>query len=93
MKVKKLFWAPSKTYRSGGKNYRISIQASLDDECHNMTCDFSITGNVYKQNRNGVWEHYTGGCIHDVIVRHPGVEEVHPPAFVELPWPADVPRG
>lgn len=70
MKVKKLVWAPSKTYRSGGKNYRISVKASLDDECHNMTCDFSITGNVYEQKRNGEWEHYTGGCIHDVIVRH-----------------------
>lgn len=70
MKVKKLVWSPSKTYRSNGKNYRISVEASLDDDCHNMTCDFSITGNVYEQKGNGQWVHYAGGCIHDRIVRH-----------------------
>ena len=70
MKVKKLVWSPSKTYRSDGKNYRISVHASLDDDCHNMTCDFSITGDVYEQKGNGGWEHYTGGCIHERIVRH-----------------------
>lgn len=69
MVVKKLSWCPTKEYVSGGKKFKISVEVSLDDDCHNMTCDFSITGTVYEK-KDGVWKHYTGGCIHDSIVRH-----------------------
>lgn len=70
MKTNKLYYAPTKFYKHGGKKYKISAVASLNDDCHNMTHHFSITGDIYEEGENNRWEFCSGGCIHDEIVKH-----------------------
>lgn len=74
-----LRWNPSKTYTEDGVTYRIDLNVSLDDDCHNMHCDFSITCMIYEIKKNGKREEYMGGCCHEEIVKHfPELEKFIP---------------
>lgn len=70
MKVERLAWCPCKVYHDCGKEYMIQVEASLNDDCKNKTCDFSITASVYEKRRNGSLKFDNGGCIHEIIVKH-----------------------
>lgn len=64
-----LSWNPTKFYHESGTEYKICVNVSLDDKCHNMHADFSITADVYKKAKNGRWVWVEGGCQHDLISR------------------------
>lgn len=50
---------------------RLSVNIQLADDCKNGHCDFSITGDVKATRFGNYRENYlTGGCIHDIILRH-----------------------
>ena len=65
-----LRWNPTKVYHENGTEYKIYANVSLDDDCHNMPADFSITADVYEKSKNGRWIWYSGGCQHDLIAKH-----------------------
>ena len=65
--VKKLVWNSTKNYREDGMKKRIIVKVSLDDDCKNMHCDFSITCTIYEQRKNGVWVDGGGGAAHETI--------------------------
>ena len=65
--VKKLVWKSTKNYREDGMLKRITVKVSLDDDCKNMHCDFSITCTIYEQTKNGVWVDGGGGAAHETI--------------------------
>lgn len=68
----KLVWNTTKNLSNGGK---VKMKVSLDDDCHNGICDFSITGEVY--DKKGECE--TCGCIHDTLKKHfPEIEKFLP---------------
>lgn len=58
------------SYRVNGELYRLKAVISLDDDCHNNCCDFSITGTLDRKARNGRWVNVGGGCLHDEIANH-----------------------
>lgn len=62
--MKKIAWRPSKVYQKDGNTYRITVCASLDDDCHNKHCDFSITADIRENGKE-----YMGGCCHEEIVK------------------------
>ena len=68
-KSKVLRWNPEKIFHEGGETHKICANISLDDDCHNMYSDFSITADVYIKRRNGRWVWYSGGCQHEIIAR------------------------
>jgi hypothetical protein len=65
-----LRWNPTKIYTENGEKYKIVVNVSLDDDCNNKHCDFSITCDIYRivGNNRSVYE--AGGCAHDEIVKH-----------------------
>ena len=78
--VNALRYSVSKVYNEGGETFKIVVKISLDDDCKNTCCDWSITGDIYRRKRNGSYEDYRGGCIHDDILKHfPGFKK-----FVDL---------
>lgn len=58
-----------KFYTENGKEYRITCTIRHDDECRNGHNSFSVTGDIHEKTRIG-WRHYSGGCIHEEIVKH-----------------------
>lgn len=69
----KLLWNPSKVFRRNNQWLKITARISLDDDCNNMCYDFSITGEIWKCNKEGgIYgrDCEAGGCIHEDIVRH-----------------------
>ncbi len=70
MKSNVLRWKPVRIHHEGGNVYKICADISLDDDCHNMHCDFSITADVYEKRGNGRWVWFSGGCQHDLIAKH-----------------------
>lgn len=64
--INKIAWYPSKVY---GKN-KINVTVSLDDDCKNGFCDFSITCDIYEKKKGGRWECVGGGCDHEEIIKH-----------------------
>lgn len=70
MKSNVLRWKPVRIYHEGGNMYKICADISLDDDCHNMHCDFSIVADVYEKRRDGKWVWVSSGCQHDLIAKH-----------------------
>lgn len=52
------------------REYRIKVTISLDDDCHNNMCDWSITADIRWKNEYGIYKEYMGGCCHDEIAKH-----------------------
>ena len=65
-----LKWNPSKFYREGKDKMKIIVHVSLDDECKNKHCDFSITCSIYRVAGNGHLVDAGGGCNHEEIGKH-----------------------
>lgn len=57
-------------YTENGYEYKIKTTISLDDDCHNNMCDWSITADIRWKNKYGIYKEYMGGCCHDEIARH-----------------------
>ena len=68
--TEKLLWKHSKTYFENGTKMKIVAEVSLDDDCHNKHCDFSITCMIYEIKGSGKLKEYMGGCCHEEIAKH-----------------------
>lgn len=63
----KLFYSGTKFFTENEEDYRITVRISLDDDCKNNICDWSITADVdWKNKHNGIdLSNYT----HCIIVK------------------------
>lgn len=66
----KLVCSKENYYTENGYKYKIKTTISLDDDCHNNMCDWSITADIRWKNKYGIYKEYMGGCCHDEIARH-----------------------
>lgn len=66
----KLIYSKENYYTENGNEYKIKTTVSLNDDCHNNMCDWSITANIHWKNEHGIYEEYMDGCCHDEIIRH-----------------------
>ena len=66
----KLTFLSTKIFTENKRKYRITVTISLDDDCHNNMCDWSITADIRWKNEYGIYKEYMGGCCHDEIAKH-----------------------
>lgn len=66
----KLTFLSTKFFTENKREYRIKVTISLDDDCHNNMCDWSITADIRWKNEYGIYKEYMGGCCHDEIAKH-----------------------
>ncbi len=56
----KLVYSKENYYTENGYKYKIKTTISLDDDCHNNMCDWSITADIRWKNKYGyiksIWE-------------------------------------
>lgn len=82
----KLIYKQTNYFKEDGEEYRIIVTISLDDDCHNNMCDWSITADIRQKNKYGRYEEYMGGCCHDEIIKHcPELAKVIIYQFTPLP--------
>lgn len=58
-----------KTVKKIVNNEKIVVNLKYNDECKNGYKEFSITGDLYKKDKFGVFRWIAGGCIHEDIKR------------------------
>lgn len=71
----RLYCKASRRIQKDGKLYIIVVEISLDDECKNHVCDWSVTGEIYRCNNDwsktkGKDEHEISGAIGDEISKY-----------------------
>lgn len=66
----KLTFLSTKFFTENKREYRITVTISLDDDCHNNMCEWSITADIRQKNKYGRYEEYMGGCCHDEIAEY-----------------------
>lgn len=66
----RLFYSSTKFFTENEEKYRITATVSLDDDCHNNMCDWSITADIRQKNKYGRYKEYMGGCCHDEIAKY-----------------------
>lgn len=66
----KLIYSKTNYFTEDRNKYRIRTTVSLNDDCHNNMCDWSITADIHWENEHGIYKEHMGGCCHDEIVRH-----------------------
>lgn len=66
----KLIYSSTKFFTENGNEYRIRTTVSLNDDCHNNICNWSIIADIRWKNKYGIYEEYLSGCYHDVIIKH-----------------------
>lgn len=49
----KLIYLSTKFFTENKEKYRITVTISLDDDCHNNMCDWSVTADVRWKNQRG----------------------------------------
>lgn len=64
-----LRFTASKIYTENKETFKINVTISLDDECHNNICDWSITADIYRKNKASRWIYCGGGCCHEEILK------------------------
>lgn len=66
----KLTYLSTKFFTENEEEYRITVTVSLDDDCHNNMCDWSVTADIRQKNKQGTYVEYMGGCCHDEVAKH-----------------------
>ena len=66
----KLTYLSTKFFTENKEEYRITVTVSLDDDCHNNMCEWSVTADVRWKNQRGQYKEYMGGCCHDEVAKH-----------------------
>lgn len=66
----KLTYLSTKFFTENKEEYRITVTVSLDDDCHNNMCDWSVTADIRRKNQRGQYKEYMGGCCHDEVAKH-----------------------
>jgi hypothetical protein len=49
------------------KDYKVTVQVRLSDDCRNGHADFAITADVYEKDKYDFWKWAAGGCCHEEI--------------------------
>lgn len=49
----RLFYSSTKFFTENEEKYRITATVSLDDDCHNNMCDWSITADIRQKKQ--IW--------------------------------------
>lgn len=49
----RLFYSSTKFFTENEEEYRITATVSLDDDCHNNMCDWSITADIRQKKQ--IW--------------------------------------
>lgn len=56
----KLTYLSTKFFTENKEEYRITVTVSLDDDCHNNMCDWSVTADIRRKinvdNTKSIWE-------------------------------------
>ena len=68
--VNNLTYSKTNYYTEDGEQYRIITNVSLDDDCHNNMCDWSITADIDCKNKYGRYVNCMAGCCHKEIIKH-----------------------
>lgn len=68
--VNKLTYLNINYFTENGNEYRIQTTVSLDDDCHNHICNWSITADIRQKSKYGIYEEYMDGCCHDEIAKY-----------------------
>ena len=55
----RLFYSSTKFFTENEEEYRITATVSLDDDCHNNMCDWSITADIRQKNKGTYILFYT----------------------------------
>lgn len=66
----KLIYLSTKFFTENEEEYRITVTVSLDDDCCNYMCDWSVTADIRQKNKQGTYVEYMGGCCHDEVAKH-----------------------
>ena len=66
----KLTYLSTKLFTENEEEYRITARVSLEDDCHNNICDWSVTADIRQKNQQGTYVEYMGGCCHDEVAKH-----------------------
>lgn len=56
----KLTYLSTKFFTENEEEYRMTVTVSLDDDCHNNMCDWSVTADIRQKNKHGLVEDITG---------------------------------
>lgn len=59
----KLIYSSTKFFTENGEEYRITVTISLDDDCHNNMCDWSVTADIRHKNRDRRGQKNVAGCV------------------------------
>lgn len=62
----KLEYKHKRIYTEDGEKLKMVVKISLDDNCKNKICDWSITADIYYESSKH-WIFYKGGCCHEEI--------------------------
>lgn len=66
----KLTYLSTKFFTENKEEYRITVTVSLNDDCHNNMCDWSVTADIRQKNQYGQYKEYMGGCCHNEVAKH-----------------------
>ena len=66
----KLTYLSTKFFTENKEEYRITVTVSLNDDCHNNMCDWSVTADIRRKNQRGQYKEYMGGCCHNEVAKH-----------------------
>ena len=66
----KLTYLSTKFFTENKEEYRITVTVSLNDDCHNNMCDWSVTADIRRKNKCGTYGEYMGGCCHNEVAKH-----------------------
>ena len=66
----KLTYLSTKFFTENKEEYRITVTVSLNDDCHNNMCDWSVTADIRRNNKCGTYGEYMGGCCHNEVAKH-----------------------
>lgn len=66
----KLTYLSTKFFTENKEEYRITVTVSLDDDCHNNMCEWSVTADIRRKNKCGTYGEYMGGCCHDEVAKY-----------------------
>lgn len=70
METKNLSYNVTKFYVENGITYKMNVYISLNDDCKNGICNWSITADIYEKRRNGRFVWCTSGCCYDEILKY-----------------------
>lgn len=70
METDRLEFQKTRVYMEDRQFYKLIAKVSLDDDCKNGMCDFSVTGSLYIKKGNGHFYEHSFGCLHEEINKH-----------------------